>query len=98
MPPRWPSVPMAVPAPSTDGIPPDTPPVAQAASVEPLVLDVVEKAPLWALIVLIMGSVMFAAGTGMVAYPRLTAPPPWMRVPGAPVKAVNKQAAVKSRV
>ena len=74
MPPRWPSVPMAVPAPSTDGIPPDTPPVAQAASVEPLVFDVVEKAPLWALIVLIMGSVMFAAGTGMVAYPRLDGP------------------------
>ena len=74
MPPRWPSVPMAVPAPSTDGIPPDTPPVAQAASVDPLVLDVVEKAPLWALIILIMGAVLFAAGTGMVAYPRLDGP------------------------
>ena len=99
MPPRRSSVPMAVPAaPSTDGIPLDVPPVAQVASVEPLALDVVEKAPLWALIVLIMGSVMVAAGTGMVAYPRLTAPPPWMRVPGAPVKPVKRQAAFKSRV
>ena len=98
MPLRRPSVPMAVPAPSTGGIPPEAPPVAHAASVEPSVLDWVEKAPLWALIVLIIGSVMLAAGTGMVAYSRLTAPPPWMRVPGAPVKAVKRQAAFKSRV
>ena len=99
MPPRRSSVPMAVPAaPSTDGIPLDVPPVAQVASVEPLVLDVVGKAPLWALIVLIMGSLMVAVGTGMVAYSRLTAPPPWMRVPGAPVKPVKRQAAFKSRV
>ena len=91
MPPRPPSTPMAMPAPSTDGIPPDAPPVAQAVSVEPVVLDVVEKAPLWALIVLIMGSVMCASGTGMVAYSRLTAPPPWMRVPGAEVKGVKRR-------
>ena len=91
MPSRPPSTPMAVPAPSTDGIPPDAPPVSQAASAEPVVLDVVENAPLWALIVLIMGSVMFASGTGMVAYSRLTAPPPWMRVPGAEVKGVKRR-------
>ena len=98
MPPRPPSAPMAVPAPSTGSVPPDAPSVAQAASVEPVLPELVEKARWWALIVLIMGSVMFAAGTGMVAYPRLTAPPAWMRVPGAPVKAVKSQTAVKSRV
>ena len=98
MPPRRPSAPMAVPAPSTGGIPPDAPPAAQAASVEPVLPELVEKARWWALIVLIIGSGMFAAGTGMVAYYRLTAPPPWMRVPGAPVKAVKRQTAFKGRV
>ena len=56
----------------------------KSASVAPLAPGLVEKVRWWALIVLIIGSIMFATGSGLIAVARIVAPPKWMRVPWAP--------------
>ena len=73
-------------------------PGIHAGPLIPGVDGTVEKAAIWALIVLILGSIMFASGSGMIAWPRITAPPPWMRVPGAEVKPAKKAKVRKPKI
>ena len=85
IPPRPSGPSMVQPAASGSDDTPDAGPlVSEAASVAPLAPELVEKVRWWALIVLIIGSIMFATGSGLIAIPRILAPPKWMRVPGAP--------------